>query len=359
MTAPHTEELPIARRFLSRIAQDLPEAWRFQVFGLPSAVVETNLDEVVSGYKVEPRGASQLHHVPNGIAWSRGAHLDYQYRLLLPISYGMNRDMLYWMYKRQRLFPKVRQLPDECISLIGDGHENYYHWLHDIVPKLAALDPDRIPHYHYLACQQSPFHRQTLELLGIPRKAITPTRPFSFYRSKHLLVPQTPIGPNASSIQFLREQLVHRLGSRLPQTPVGPRFYISRRNTGSRRLVNEESLLQQLKPLGFEVVTTETLTLAQQIALFQQAEMIISPTGAALANLVFCRPGTRLLILMPEGCDDYLYRDIAKEAGLNALLQFVPLAPGADPDPVKSDFVLDTADLESLHSNLCSLGLDS
>ena len=107
-----------------------------------------------------------------------------------------------------------------------------------------------------------------------------------------------------------------------------------------------------IEPLGFRSVLLETLSLAEQLALFRDAEAVISPTGAALAHLHLCRPDTRLLILMPQGCTDFLYRDMAQTVGLTPQLLDVPLAPGSDPDPVKADLILDEACLAAVKSHI-------
>jgi len=55
--------------------------------------------------------------------------------------------------------------------------------------------------------------------------------------------------------------------------------------------VNQQEVLQSLRPLGFKPVWLERLPLAQQIELFYRAECVIGPHGAGLTNLLFCRPG--------------------------------------------------------------------
>jgi capsular polysaccharide biosynthesis protein len=39
----------------------------------------------------------------------------------------------------------------------------------------------------------------------------------------------------------------------------------------------------------------EDLTMLNQISAFRSAEIIVAPHGAGLANLCFCRPGTKIL----------------------------------------------------------------
>jgi hypothetical protein len=71
-----------------------------------------------------------------------------------------------------------------------------------------------------------------------------------------------------------------------PRRP-GNRILISRAGAANRRILNEADLLQALSPLGFERYRLETLPMEEQIALFQDAECVVAPHGAGLANLVF------------------------------------------------------------------------
>jgi capsular polysaccharide biosynthesis protein len=42
------------------------------------------------------------------------------------------------------------------------------------------------------------------------------------------------------------------------------------------------------------------LSLEKQIEIFSSANIIISPTGSALANIVFCKKGTKVVEIMPK-----------------------------------------------------------
>lgn len=51
-------------------------------------------------------------------------------------------------------------------------------------------------------------------------------------------------------------------------------------------------------------VTTEDLSLIEQIVLFHNAEIIVAPHGAGLVNLLFARPGTKVIELFQAHEDD-------------------------------------------------------
>jgi len=94
-----------------------------------------------------------------------------------------------------------------------------------------------------------------------------------------------------------------------------PRIFIARR--GPRSIVNEREVLRALQPLGFRSFRLETLSLAEQVALFHRAECVVGPHGAGLTNLLFCRSGTPVIEIgtpyRPWAC----FYEIAHHRGLD------------------------------------------
>jgi len=66
------------------------------------------------------------------------------------------------------------------------------------------------------------------------------------------------------------------------------KVYLSRNKYEGRRISNEGDLLKGLKKLDFHTVYPEELSVQEQISLFKNADIIISPHGASLANIIFC-----------------------------------------------------------------------
>jgi capsular polysaccharide biosynthesis protein len=62
---------------------------------------------------------------------------------------------------------------------------------------------------------------------------------------------------------------------------------------------NEADVLALLEPLGFTCVDPGSLSVADQIRTFAEADVIVAAHGAALANLVFCSPGSAVVELFP------------------------------------------------------------
>jgi capsular polysaccharide biosynthesis protein len=76
----------------------------------------------------------------------------------------------------------------------------------------------------------------------------------------------------------------------LPKRPRrrGRRIYVTRRNARiGRRILNEEELTQALTRRGFETIAPESLSIADQIEHFYDAQLVVGPHGAGLTNLLF------------------------------------------------------------------------
>lgn len=98
--------------------------------------------------------------------------------------------------------------------------------------------------------------------------------------------------------------------------PSGRKVFI-RRNSGYRNVINAHEIEDRLVACGFDVVEPEKLTFAGQVALFSSAAVVVGATGAAFANLVFCRPDCRVVILIAEleGTSYYYWQNIASACG--------------------------------------------
>ena len=75
------------------------------------------------------------------------------------------------------------------------------------------------------------------------------------------------------------------------------RIYITRQNEQARRVSNEKELITYLKILNFVIIDPGTLSYNEQIRFFRSAEIIIAPHGAALSNIVWCNPNTKIIEL--------------------------------------------------------------
>lgn len=136
-------------------------------------------------------------------------------------------------------------------------------------------------------------------------------------------------------------------GFAVPTTPPRRRLYISRADAARRHVLNEAELEPVLRRHGFEIVTLSGLRVAQQAALFREAEIVIGLHGAGLTNAGFCQPGTPLVEILPVGSHFVSpYWLLAGLRGLPYLNLAGRDAKGGQPD-INGDYMVSPAGLEA------------
>lgn len=235
-------------------------------------------------------------------------------------------------------------------SLVTPGaRENYYHWMIDLMPKFSLIpglqeqgrggvEPTVVLINH----EYQPYQVECLRILGLDVMAIQ-AKSATLYGGRSLFVPEdTPF--RTEDARFLQSLFLE--GVSRQQSSGDRRIYVVRGCTRRRRIRNETAVMASLQRLGFSCYDAAGESVARQASEFARAAMVVGFHGAGLTNVVFCKPGTRLV----EVCDttyapDY-YRRLAGELNLrySRLLDCtMPIAQGG----IAEDLTVDIARLES------------
>ena len=148
----------------------------------------------------------------------------------------------------------------------------------------------------YLGTRAS-YQRQLLELVGLSELPVVEVDKHACLAPERLLVPSTP-----NQDLMAPHWVVDWLRGRLPASPdlsgYSRGLYVTRGDVANtRRYVEEPELWPALEARGFTRLDPGSVPVREQIDRFAAADVIVAPHGAALANLVFARPGVRVLEL--------------------------------------------------------------
>jgi capsular polysaccharide biosynthesis protein len=199
-----------------------------------------------------------------------------------------------------RAFDRLEYQDGIGIPVCGVGFPNYGHFLFDGLP-LAWLMAEQLRRQN--ACLiGGPLGRwqdEVLRTLGVADIYRPLTQPSRFRRlvTSNLVFGHVPYPTRFARLPF--DTIRARVGA-----PSGPRdrriLLVRPNNSGRRHLINAAEVADSLAHLGFEVVQPERLTFREQVRLFAAASVVVGESGAAMANIGFCDPGTRVLEIMPE-----------------------------------------------------------
>ena len=199
----------------------------------------------------------------------------------------------------------------------------YYHWVLEFLPTLRALEaceesmettvpiivernpPDWVIEYLSLAGfgdQVLPLPAETVRVdkLLLPRRRVSSSQEFE---------------PSTDDLLWIKDRFGNEDSNR---EKGGSRLYVSREDADSRKLRNEEELIDGLSELGFEKLTLSNIPVREQIRMFSNAEFVVGPHGAGLANIVFSSDIFLLEILPDSDTDDvYYYYCLANQLGFS------------------------------------------
>ena len=221
----------------------------------------------------------------------------------------------------QVLHSQLVELDKDTEYVIGCTRDHgYYHWLTQAVPTIDWAVRSR-PHDNISLGLpgMNAFHMASVELLGhgdVPRLHLVPHHHFYFPRVSHseFLTGSMPFGISRaaqSTFQRLRNAVD---ASRWPRAPI---VYVARTDSMRRVALNEQELVDVLIAEEVCVVVPGNLSLAEQIALFKQADAVIGPHGAGLTNAVFCKPGAIVYELLPEHFLNPCFSRLVQATGLH------------------------------------------
>ena len=216
--------------------------------------------------------------------------------------------------------PAAIHLPGTTVLLSAPAGATYYHWMYDVLPRIALLraarfdwkEADRI----VVSSFRSPFQRETLEILGVPVDKVVEGDSLRHASCERLVLPSYPGTsgfPPLWACRFLRESF---LGAAEGTGDRRRRIYVSRARSRGRGVANETEVRAAAEKAGCETVFPEEMSVRGQAELFAASRAVVAPHGSGLANLVFCAPGTFVLELFPPGFHASHYWVLSRQAGL-------------------------------------------
>ena len=263
---------------------------------------------------------------------------------------------------RRFTLPPPTHLQGRSVLLGSTGGNTYHHWMMEVIPRLrllgeAGVDVRSFDHVLVNSTMHE-FQQESLASLGIKKEYIRTFRKGTRYICETLYLASLPglLGhPSTETCDFLRKIFLE------PDLIKGARkLWIGRKAQLSRSLKGADEIEQCLRERGFENFEPGDWTVKKQAQAFFGADWVVAVHGAALTNLAFCRPGTRVIELFSSEYVNPCYRDLCAAAGL---LHYAVLSPKletgetpAELHDASKEIKIEVTDLEKV---LNTAGLES
>jgi hypothetical protein len=205
-------------------------------------------------------------------------------------------------YKRQFAL-KRRRLTGNIYSLLCLWAPEFYHWFHDVLPRLETASRHLPADTKFLInSNPKPWQLDSLAAFGIGPDQLEIQSDGMHTRVERLWF-ATPVGHTSLGSGVVVRRVADRLKSYFGGNSEGKaqRCYVSRAKAALRRIINEAEITPLLEEHGFQTVLCEDLSLAEQVELFAKTTATIGSHGAGLTNLMYCTPDSFVGEIRVEG----------------------------------------------------------
>ena len=177
---------------------------------------------------------------------------------------------------------KLRKLNGSVLSLLtgGGGNNNYWHWLYDVLPKLAlcskVVDLKKIDFFLFPNLERK-FQEETLDYLEIPKHKRISSKKFRHIGAKELITTDHPVvitGNATKDIQNIPDWIFLWLKENFldsnKSTTKKNKIYIDRNDKTSnypteRSIINEKEIKKYLLKNNFILAKLHNMTFKEQL----------------------------------------------------------------------------------------------
>lgn len=251
------------------------------------------------------------------------------------------------------------ELDEESLVFILGGQNNIYHWYFNWFPrlfvfkKLADKVGVKLSGVKVLVSESLPPNMRDMIL----KEGVDPENIISIRANTCAVIIKRAVVvnffdqhcyyPEILSLYKSRRYLIDRKNARHNK-----RIYIDRNNlaTARRRVDNINDLMSVLKKHRLSKVHLEYLTIREQATLFYSSAIIVASHGAGLANLLFCKRNTKLVLFEYKGISEY--EELARLLGISCYkIPCFQVENCGVPEKRLWDFHIDAVLVDSLLSN--------
>lgn len=222
----------------------------------------------------------------------------------------------FWEHAKQNL-PTVKA--GRVAVIAQSGYPYYYHWLVEVLGRLALLELYNIQYDFLYAPIHKSYMKEAMNLWGIDPEKIIEASDNVIVQADNLIVPSlvskifTNGCPRLSHytpeyiVRYIRNKLLTGAHKQETNFQGCKKVFISRKDAGSRKMLNEDEVFELFQAAGFEKYVLSDLTLVEQIRLFNNADIVVGALGSGMANVIFCNDNVLVIDIFQARRDTTIY----------------------------------------------------
>jgi hypothetical protein len=227
---------------------------------------------------------------------------------------------------------EIIKVPGRVAVITQFPFYNYFHWLTEILARLALLELQNISYDWLYVPQDSNYMKSSLDLWGIDQSKIISPDKSAIFTADEIILPSLVSNMSFGNalcaayvhpelLRYVRNKLLLAAQKKYSHLSFSKKVFISRKDAPIRKIINEDEIFTEFEKYGFVRYELTKLSAQEQIILFHTAEIIVTPQGTSSTNTIFCTPETKIIELF-QGLNDCTFWYIAQILNLN----YTPIA---------------------------------
>ena len=191
----------------------------------------------------------------------------------------------------------------------------YWHWFCEDLPLFKFL---RTNSYKIVTNKLSAWQRESISFFPDIAERIVEVETPAVIKSPELHLFSKPDGGAGRNASWVTHFLKENFNPSTDYTP-NKKIYISRNDAQARAVDNEDEVKSFLSAKGFDLYDNfAQYSLQQKIDMFNQAQLVVSPTGANLCHCYAMQPNTTVIDFNHEFLltDEHWYNNIGSASSL-------------------------------------------
>ena len=204
----------------------------------------------------------------------------------------------------------LRKFSGSVLNLAqGGSGNNYFHFFFDIVPKIYLIKKQRKNkiNFYYVSAPKK-WQIKIFRILGIAESKL-----INSSKNKHIFANQIICLDHPWYHKgFIQDQV-----KRMPRWVIlinrriflkktlkfkcSKKFFLDRSSSRFNhcQIFNQKLVNKWVKKNDLSIYKPEKLSFKKQIYLFKKASVILGAHGAAFTNIIYCKPGTKIIEIIP------------------------------------------------------------
>lgn len=235
------------------------------------------------------------------------------------------------------MFVKPSKSLECAISLVTPAADNYWHYVNELLGKIYCISNERELDGISILVNASVLKNKNLySLLLMALKNDTEREIIGIENEEAILIKKliyvsrvswTPLNVKKGyklqdkdvllsdeTMKFVRDEISQNVDD---GDNGGIKVYLSRKKIRSNRMLDEENVENVFRKYGYEIYYPEKMSAEEQVMLMKKSSVVAGCAGAAMTNMVFCEPTTKVLIIVPREHSSELWANYGAQVELD------------------------------------------